>query len=68
MTFGRFELDKENGKLLGVCAGFAKLTGTDALWWRLGAVAGTILGAGILPIIYVLIGWLAQPATTQYDA
>ena len=68
MTFGRFELDKQGGKLLGVCAGLANLTNTEALWWRVGAVLGTVLGAGILPIIYVLIGWLAQPATHQVDA
>jgi hypothetical protein len=39
------------------------MTSTDALWWRLGAVVGTIVGFGLLPIIYLLIAWLAQPRT-----
>jgi phage shock protein C len=56
-----FALDKRNAIFLGVCAGFAKMTGTDALWWRLGAVVGTIVGFGLLPILYLLIAWLAQP-------
>lgn len=68
MKFGNFELDKTNGMLLGVCAGFAKMTNTEVLWWRLGAVVGTIIGFGILPIVYVLIGWLAQPKVNQIDA
>ena len=59
----RFALDKRNAIFLGVCAGFAKMTNTDALWWRLGAVVGTIVGFGILPILYLLIAWLAQPRT-----
>ncbi|MBA4759268.1 PspC domain-containing protein [Sphingosinicella sp.] len=58
-----FALDKKNAIFLGVCAGFAKMTRTDVLWWRLGAVFGTIVGFGILPIIYLLIAWLAQPRT-----
>ena len=28
--------DKQNAKLMGVCAGLADYTGLDALWWRLG--------------------------------
>ena len=58
-----FALDKKNAIFLGVCTGFAKMTRTDVLWWRLGAVFGTIVGFGILPIIYLLIAWLAQPRT-----
>jgi len=27
-----FALDKRNAIFLGVCAGFAKMTNTDALW------------------------------------
>ena len=60
-----FALDKRNAIFLGVCAGFAKMTNTDALWWRLGAVVGTVVGFGLLPIIYLLIAWLAQPRTVH---
>lgn len=60
-----FALDKRNAIFLGVCAGVAKMTNTDALWWRLGAVVGTVVGFGLLPIIYLLIAWLAQPRTAH---
>jgi len=41
----RFEVDRENGKLLGVCAGLANHTGVDATLIRVGLVLVTILGA-----------------------
>lgn len=34
----RFEVDREEGKLLGVCAGIARSTGVDATIIRVGAV------------------------------
>ena len=40
--------DKQNAKLMGVCAGIADYTGIDVLWVRLGAVAFTLAtGCGI---------------------
>lgn len=33
-----FEVDRENGKLLGVCAGIARATGVDATIVRVGVV------------------------------
>ena len=33
-----FEVDRENGKMLGVCAGLANTTGIDATVIRIGAV------------------------------
>ncbi len=56
-----YTLDKTNALFLGLCAGFAKMTGTDPLWWRLGAAVGTLFGFVLLPVIYLLIAWLAQP-------
>jgi len=44
MRGNRFETDKENGKLLGVCAGIANATGIDATIIRIGFVVATILG------------------------
>ena len=41
----RFEIDRENGKLLGVCAGLANHTGIDATIFRVGLVLVTMLGA-----------------------
>ena len=57
----RFYRDKENGKLMGVCAGIADYTGVDVLWVRLGAVGLTILGMGGLTIpAYFLVGLFAN--------
>jgi phage shock protein C len=63
MNLVRYQLDKSNAVFMGVCAGFARMTNTDPLWWRIGTVIGTVLGFGLLPILYLLIGWLAQPRT-----
>lgn len=63
-----YALDKQNAIFLGVCAGFARMTNTDALWWRLGAVLATLAGFGSPVIIYLLIGWLAQPREPRFDA
>jgi phage shock protein C len=40
----RFEVDRANGKLLGVCAGIANHTGVDATLVRVGLVLLTIMG------------------------
>ncbi len=60
MTLGRFTLDKQNGKFLGVCAGLADYTGTDTVWWRVGFVAATLLGLGAPVLIYLVIGLVAD--------
>ncbi len=44
MRSKRFEIDRENGKLLGVCAGIANHTGVDATIIRVGLVVATLLG------------------------
>lgn len=62
----RFYLDKRNRKWLGVCAGLADFTGVDVLWWRVGAVVATIAGVGILPLIYLVIGWMAEPKPSDF--
>jgi phage shock protein C len=38
-----FEVDRRDGKLLGVCAGLANATGVDAVIFRIGFVLGTLL-------------------------
>lgn len=62
--------DKQNGKLMGVCAGIADYTGVNALWVRLGALA--LLGmtsGGIIPF-YFIAGILLnkKPAHLYVDA
>jgi len=40
----KFEIDRANGKVLGVCAGLAKQTGVDPTLLRIGLVVVTVLG------------------------
>ena len=57
-----FQLDKANGKWMGVCAGIANYTGIDATFVRVGAVVLTLLGAFPWTLIaYVAAGVLAKP-------
>jgi phage shock protein C len=62
--------DKQNGKLMGVCAGIADYTGVNALWVRLGALmlVGMTSG-GVIPF-YFLAGLLLnkKPAHLYVDA
>ncbi len=57
----RFYRDKQNGKILGVCAGIADYTGIDALWIRLATVFLFFTGMAwaIVPA-YILIGLFAN--------
>lgn len=56
-----FQLDKSNGKWMGVCAGIANYTGVDATFVRVAAVVVTLLGAFPWTLIaYVAAGLLAK--------
>lgn len=58
----RFEVDRENGKVAGVCAGIANMTGVDATIIRVGLVLVTIIGA--FPwtlILYGVAALIGQP-------
>lgn len=55
-----FRLDKHDGKLFGVCSGLANWSGVDALIWRLGFVAATLLGIGFPVLIYIAIALIAD--------
>ncbi len=55
-----FALDRANGKMLGVCAGIARHFEIDALWVRLGFVAGTLLGFGSFILLYLAIALIAD--------
>lgn len=57
---GPFGLDKTRGKMMGVCAGLADYTRTEAVWWRIGFVAAALLGVGAPVLIYVVIGLVAD--------
>lgn len=64
----RFYLDKQDGKLMGVCAGIADYTGVDAFWIRLGAVLLMLMGVGIVIPAYLLIGIFADKKPTALYA
>ena len=59
-----FYLDKQNGKIMGVCAGIADYTGFEVLWIRLAFVLGAIFGSGIPIILYLALGWFADKKPT----
>lgn len=60
MTSDRTTLyrDKQNGKLMGVCAGIADYTGVNALWVRLGAITLVMMSFSFLIPIYFVAGFL----------
>jgi phage shock protein C len=60
----RFETDRENGKLLGVCAGIANATGVDATIIRIGFVLVTVLGGFPWTLIaYGVAAMVGKPRT-----
>ena len=50
--------DKQNAKLMGVCAGIADYTGVNALWVRLGFIGLTFLAGGSTIPFYFIAGLL----------
>ena len=65
----RFEVDRENGKLLGVCAGIANHTGVDATIIRIGLVVVTLMGAFPWTLIAYGIAWMVgrpRPQAPRY--
>ena len=57
---GRFLINRNDGKIMGVAAGLADYTGVDALLIRLGLVAALLLTGPLVILFYVLTGWLAN--------
>jgi phage shock protein C len=57
---GRFLINRQQGKIMGVAAGRSDLTGVDALIIRLGLVAALLLTGPVVVLFYVLTGWLAS--------
>ena len=56
---GRFLINRQDAKIMGVAAGLADWTGIDALLIRLGLVAALLLTGPLVILFYVLTGWLA---------
>lgn len=55
-----FRLNRESGKVMGVCAGIADYFGIDATLVRVGFALGTIFCFGSLVLVYLAIGLIAD--------
>lgn len=56
-----FTLDRNNGKIMGVCAGLSNRTGLDVTLVRVALVMLTVCALGPIGVVaYLLAGWLAK--------
>jgi phage shock protein C len=56
----KFQLDRRNGKLMGVCAGLGNYLGVDPTFVRIAAVVVTLVGAFPWTLIaYGITAWVA---------
>lgn len=63
----KFYLNKRDGKLMGVCAGFADCTGIDALWIRIATALLVLAGVGSLVLVYLIVGLVANNRPAALD-
>jgi len=56
---GRFVINPNRAKVMGVCAGLADWLQVDVLIVRLGVVLATLMTGPVAVLIYILTGWLA---------
>jgi phage shock protein C len=66
----RFYRDKQNGKVMGVCAGIADYTGFDVALVRVCFLAAVFMSGGSILPFYFIAGWVAptRPRELEYDA
>lgn len=57
-----YATDRSNGKILGVCAGFARSLDYDPIVMRLLGLMALVLLGPITILAYLLTGWLAADA------
>lgn len=56
---GRFILNRQQGKVMGIASGLADWTGIDVLIIRLALILGTLITGPVVVLLYILTGWLA---------
>ena len=62
----RFEVDRSEAKLMGVCAGLARAMGIDPTIVRIGFVVATLVGGWPWTVIaYVALGVFGQPGPAR---
>ncbi len=64
-TAPRLALDTENKKIAGVCAGFARYLGVDALLVR---IVWLVLAFGGVGIIAYIVAWILMPRDNPRQA
>ena len=64
----QFYRDKQNGKLMGVCAGIADYTGFDVALVRICFLAAVFMSGGSVLPFYFIAGWVAptKPLELEY--
>ncbi len=63
----RFYRDKENGKVMGVCAGIADYTGFDVALVRICFLAAVFMSGGSVLPFYFIAGWVAPGKPRELD-
>ena len=65
----RFYRDKQNGKVMGVCAGIADYTGFDVALVRICFLAAVFMSGGSVLPFYFIAGWVAptKPRELEYS-
>ena len=56
----KFYLDKQNGKIMGVCSGIADYTGFDVTLIRVMMVAAILMSSFAILPLYFVTGWVAD--------
>lgn len=56
---GRFILNRQQGKMMGIAAGLADWTGIDVLVVRLALIVAALITGPVAILLYILTGWLA---------
>jgi phage shock protein C len=62
----RFYRDKENGKVMGVCAGIADYTGFDVALVRICFLATVFMSGGSVLPFYFIAGWVAPTKPREF--
>ena len=63
----RFYRDKQDGKVLGVCAGIADYTGFDVALVRICFLAAVFMSGGSVLPFYFIAGWVAPTKPREFD-
>lgn len=63
----RFYRDKQNGKILGVCAGIADYTGFDVALVRICFLAAMFISGGSILPFYFIAGWISPTRPRELE-